>query len=46
MKNTRMLSSHSVMSPRATRLAMNLPMTVRPPARPQDPVVNPAFVMS
>jgi hypothetical protein len=46
MKNTRMLSSQSVMSPSATRLAMNLAMTALGPARPQAPEVKPALVMS
>jgi hypothetical protein len=45
MKNTSMLSRISVMSPRATRLAMNLAMS-DPGRRGQDAVVNPAFVMS
>ena len=48
MKKTSMLSSSRVTSPRATRRATNLTMIrTLPPARcGQDPVVNPAFVMS
>jgi len=46
MKKTRMLSSHSVISPRANRLAMNLAIPDAEPFCRQAAEVNPAFVMS